>query len=515
MPRRAAAALVAAGILASRIVGLVRQRVISHYLGQGAVTDALNAAFRIPNFLQNLFGEGALSASFIPEYVRLRASGDEAGARRLAGAVAGLLGMVVSIVVAVGITGAPWLVDLLAMGFSDSTRALTVQLVRILFPGVGLLVLSAWCLGILNSHHRFFLSYAAPVVWSLAIIGMAIAAAGGAPERLVVWAAWGAVIGSALQFLVQLPTALRLAGGVRPSLDLGAPSVGRVLSNFGPAFLSRGVGQIGAFFDTIIASGLPAGGLSALTNAQALYLLPISLFGMSVAASELPAMAAAAGSDGDFAGLRARIRSGTDRVAFFVIPSALVFFFLGHYVAGLVFQSGRFGAADARWVWGTLAATSIGLLPQAAGRILSSAHYALGDTRGPLRFAAIRLVVGIVIGFLASRYGPGLVGIDPRWGTGGLGLATAVGGTLEYGLLRRSAAGRVGSLGIDRLLHAKFWAAGLLATAAAWLVAVVMPATGPLVEGGVVLGIFGLSYLAITIALGVGRTGDLLSRVRR
>ena len=515
MPRRGAAALVAAGILASRIVGLVRQRVMSHYLGQGAVTDAFNAAFRIPNFLQNLFGEGALSASFIPEYVRLRSSGDEAGARRLAGAVAGLLGLVVFVVVAVGVTGAPWLVDVLAMGFSGSTRTLTVQLVRILFPGVGLLVLSAWCLGVLNSHHRFFLSYAAPVVWSLAIIAMAIAAGGGAPERLVVWAAWGAVIGSALQFLVQLPTALRLAGGVRLSLDLGVPSVGRVLSNFGPAFLSRGVGQVSAFFDTIIASGLPAGGLSALTNAQALYLLPISLFGMSVAASELPAMSAAVGPDSDFQGLRARIRSGTDRIAFFVIPSTLVFLFLGHYVAGLVFQSGRFGGADARWVWGTLAATAVGLLPQAAGRILSSAHYALGDTKGPLRFATIRLVVGIVIGFLASRYGPALLGIDPRWGTAGLGLATAIGGTIEYGLLRRSASRRVGALTIDRLLHAKFWAAGLLATAMAWLVAVVMPVTGPLIGGVAVLGAFGVSYLGITAALGVGRIGDLLSRTRR
>ena len=351
-------------------------------MGQSAVADAFNAAFRIPNFLQNLFGEGALSASFIPEYVRLRSSGDEDGARRLAGAVAGLLGTVVLAAVAIGVMGAPWLVDMLALGFTDSTRDLTVQLVRIVFPGVGLLVLSAWCLGILNSHHRFFLSYAAPVVWSLAIIAMALAAADGAPERLVVWAAWGAVAGSALQLLVQLPTALKLAGRVRPSLDLAAPSVGKVVGNFGPAFLSRGVVQISAFFDTIVASLLPAGGLTALTNAQLLYSLPISLFGMSVAASELPAMSAVAGSPAPPEALRARIRAGTDRVAFFVIPTVFAFLFLGHFVAGLVFQSGRFGAADARWVWGTLAATSFGLLPQASGRILSSAHYALATPAG-------------------------------------------------------------------------------------------------------------------------------------
>ncbi len=505
----------AAGIFASRVVGLVRQRVLSHYLGQGAVADAFNAAFRIPNFLQNLFGEGALSASFIPEYVRLRSSGDEEGARRLAGAVAGLLGTVVLAVVAIGVTGAPWLVDVLALGFSDATRDLTVQLVRILFPGVGLLVLSAWCLGILNSHHRFFLSYAAPVVWSLAIIGMALAAADGAPERLVVWAAWGAVIGSALQLVVQLPAALKLAGRIRPSVDRTAPSVRRVIGNFGPAFLSRGVGQISAYFDTIVASLLPAGGLTALTNAQALYTLPISLFGMSVAASELPAMAAVAGSPAPTEALRARIRAGTDQVAFFVIPTVFAFLFLGQFVAGLVFQSGRFGATDARWVWGTLAATSLGLLPQASGRILSSAHYALGDTRRPLRFAAIRLTVGVVIGYLASQFGPGLVGIDARWGTAGLGLATAIGGTLEFVLLRRSMAAQVGSLAVDRILHAKLWAAGLLASAVAWLVAVMLPVLGPLGAGSVVLGVFGLTYLALTMAFGVGRVRDLAARFRR
>jgi len=461
---------------------LVRQRVLSHYLGQSAIADAFNAAFRIPNFLQNLFGEGALSASFIPEYVRLRSSGDETAARRLAGAVAGLLGTVVLVVVAAGVTGAPWLVDVLALGFADQTRDLTVQLVRILFPGIGLLVLSAWCLGILNSHHRFFLSYAAPVVWSLAIIGMALAGAGGAPERLVVWAAWGAVGGSALQLLVQLPSALKLAGRVRPTLDTKDPSVARVIRNFGPAFLSRGVGQVSAYFDTIVGSLLPAGGLTALTNAQSLYTLPISLFGMSVAASELPAMSAAAGGTAPTDGLRARIRAGTDRVAFFVVPTVFAFLFLDHFVAG---------------------------------RLLSSAHYALGDTRRPLRFAVIRLAVGVVIGYLASQYGPGLVGIDPRWGTAGLGLASAAGGILEFVLLRRSMTARVGSLTVDRVLHAKLWISGGAATGVAWLAAAALPPLGPFVSGTIVLGVFGLGYLAASAAAGVGQVRDLASRFRR
>src|SRR5437868_11263067 len=158
-----AAALVALGILGSRLAGLVRQRVFAHYFGlQSDSADAFMAAFRIPNFLQNLFGEGALSASFIPVYAALIARGDRKEATKVAGAVAALLAMVTSLLVLLGILLTPILIALIAPGFSGAKRDLTIVLVRVLFPGAGLLVLSAWCLGILNSHHRFLLSYTAP-----------------------------------------------------------------------------------------------------------------------------------------------------------------------------------------------------------------------------------------------------------------------------------------------------------------------------------------------------------------
>src|SRR6476469_9235991 len=160
------AVLVAAGILLSRISGLVRLRVFSHYFGiMSEAADAFNAAFRIPNFLQNLFGEGVLSASFIPVYAGLRARGEDREAERVAGAVAALLGLVTALLVLVGILLTPWLIAIIAPGFDGEKRAATIRLVRILFPGAGLLVLSAWCLGVRNSHGRLFLSYAAPVLW--------------------------------------------------------------------------------------------------------------------------------------------------------------------------------------------------------------------------------------------------------------------------------------------------------------------------------------------------------------
>src|SRR5258708_30832299 len=203
--------LVALGILCSRLAGLVRQRVIAHYFGLEADADAWSAAFRIPNFLQNLFGEGALSASFIPVYAAFVARGERKEADRVAGAVASLLALVVSALVLVGVLATPLLIDLIAPGFTGAKRALTISLVRILFPGAGLLVMSAWCLGVLNSHHKFLVSYAAPVVWNAAMIAtLVLFGAGRALPPLAEILAWGSVVGSGLMFLVQLPIVLRL-----------------------------------------------------------------------------------------------------------------------------------------------------------------------------------------------------------------------------------------------------------------------------------------------------------------
>src|SRR5436190_9510915 len=166
--------LVGAGILISRIIGVIRQRVFAHYLGTSDAAGAFSAAFRIPNFLQNVFGEGALSASFIPVYANLLARGDQKEASRVADAVLTLLALATSLIVLVGVLTTPFFVGLFAYSFDPATRALTIQLVRIFFPGAGMLVLSAWCLGVLNSHRRFFLSYTAPVVWNLAIIATLI-----------------------------------------------------------------------------------------------------------------------------------------------------------------------------------------------------------------------------------------------------------------------------------------------------------------------------------------------------
>ena len=169
--KRRGASLVAAGILLSRLLGLVRQRVIGHYFGLSDAADAFNAAFRIPNFLQNLFGEGVLSASFIPMYARLSRRGARPEASRVARAVGGAAGLATSVLVVGGSRPRPGWSAVIAPGFSGEKRdARRARSSGSCSPASGLLVLSAWCLGVLNSHRRFLLSYAAPVAWNVAII---------------------------------------------------------------------------------------------------------------------------------------------------------------------------------------------------------------------------------------------------------------------------------------------------------------------------------------------------------
>ena len=509
------ALIVATGIFASRIFGLVRQRFLSHYLGLSDAADAFNAAFRIPNVLQNLFGEGVLSASFIPVYARLVAEGDRKEAARVAGAVAALLALVTSVLVLLGVLATPWLIGLIAPGFDGAKRELTIRLVRILFPGMGLLVLSAWCLGVLNSHRRFLLSYAAPVVWNVAIIASLIMFGGKMDGfELAEMAAWGSVIGSGLQFLVQLPVVLRLLGGVNLSLRSLSLNVRTVVRNFVPVFVGRGVVQISAYVDTLLASLLPSGAVTGIANAQVLYTLPVSLFGMAVSAAELPAMSEALGGESEVASyLRQRLSTGLRRIAFFVIPSAVAFFALGDVIAAALFQTGRFTHSDATYVWAILAGSAVGLLASTMGRLYSSTFYALRDTRTPLRFAMVRVALGIALGYVVALKGPALVGIDARWGAAGLTAAGGVAAWLELALLRRALALRIGATGLQPSHALRLWGAAIVGAAVAFVLKLGVGLWHPVVVAIVVLGTYGLIYVGLSAVLGVQEWREISTRV--
>ena len=506
--------MVGAGILISRIIGVIRQRVFAHYLGTSDAAGAFSAAFRIPNFLQNVFGEGALSASFIPVYANLLARGDKKEASRVADAVLTLLALTTSVIVLIGVLTTPLFVRLFAASFDPATRELTTQLIRIFFPGAGLLVLSAWCLGVLNSHRKFFLSYTAPVVWNLAIIATLIWFGRREDQfHLAIFTAWGSVIGSALQFGVQMPTVISLIRRLQPVLDIASANVRTVLRNFFPVFMSRGVVQISAFVDAMLAGLISPQAVAALTYAQSLYTLPVSLFGMSVSAAELPAMSSALGSQDQIADqLRHRLDDGLRRIAFFIVPSVMAMMAFGDVMTGALYQTGRFNRADSTYVWGILAGSTIGLLASTLGRLYASTYYALHDTRTPLRFAVVRVALTTGLGYVFAIPLPHLLGIDPKWGAAGLTASAGIAGWVEFALLRRSLNQRIGRTGLSSGYVAKLWLSALGGGALGWGIKLMLPHLHPILVAALVLVPYGLMYFAMASGLRVDEASAVIRR---
>jgi putative peptidoglycan lipid II flippase len=403
---------------------------------------------------------------------------------------------------------------------------------------VGLFVFSAWCLGILNSHRLFFVSYVAPVFWNLAMIATLLGfGRANSQSSLVVILAWGSVLGAFLQFGVQLPfifwrksaDGLSIGATIVFAFNTTLAPVRQVFRSLGPVVVSRGVVQLSALIDGWIASWLGTAAVAALTNAQIMYTLPISLFGMSVAASELPEMSSATGTREEIhEKLRLRLIAGKRNIAFYVIPCVAGFIVLGrHCVAGL-FQTGHFGSQDTLYVWYILMGSTVGLLAATWGRLYSSAFYALRDTRTPLWFALIRVALTAILGLLfafplrpylnAFLLGslhlptPSLPGIKLGLGAVGLTLSAGLAGWVEFLLLRRALQARIGSTALPNHYPAKIWAAALCASAAGW-------ATGRYVHLGfrwfnlgAILAAFGVIYALITLWAGLPEARSLLRR---
>ncbi len=499
----------------SRLFGFVRLRLFSFYFGVGLEADAFNLALRIPNMLQNLLGEGVLSASFIPVYARLRVSGSDTERSEVAGAVLGLAALAAASIVLLGVLLAPLLVQVLAPGFDADTKALTVRILQILFPGAGLFVASAWCLGVLNSHGRFLLSYVSPVVWNMAMIGVMLA--GGARvtrEELVILVAWGSVIGSALQVGIQWPTVRKVLGPFRVSLGRRSEHVRTVLRNFVPVVAGRGITQIAGFLDSMIASFLIKGSVSIISNAQLIYMLPVSLFGMAVSAAELPAMSGEASDDAEGAArVRSRLRQGLARITFFVVPSAVAFIALGDHIARVVLLGGAFGAAEVQWQWMALGGAGVGLLAATLGRLYASALYALQDARTPQRYAATRVTLSLIMGGSAAYWIGSHPEIDQRLGVACLMLASGLAAWVEFTLLKAAVRRRVGDASLESLALLKLVLAAGAAAGITWFLLDALGQPARIALSAAALGVYSVGYGIITWALGVPEARAIVSRV--
>ncbi|MFO0674395.1 MAG: murein biosynthesis integral membrane protein MurJ [Polyangiaceae bacterium] len=453
-PPARGALLVTAGILASRLIGLVRQRFVAHYLGTSDAADAVAAAFRVGNITQNLLGEGTLSASFIPTYARLRARSPSA-AHALARAAFGWILLISTVLSILGAVFAPALAGAVAAGYEGDKATLTAELVRILFPMTGVLVVGAWSLGILTSHRRFLIPYAAPVLWSAAQIGALVIAgrlAGVSRPGLARAVAWGALAGAGLQLAVMLVPVRRILGGIAPSLDRSAEGLGDVVRRLPGAVLGRGILQISGLIDTWLVSFLGAGANATFMYAQTAYLLPMALLGTGEAAASLPSLSEVdLTNEAERRSMVAGLGRSLTRVAVLAVGATVVFVVLGPEVVTVLFRGGSFDQASSLAVASALAAYGAGLPANAASRIVSTVCFAMGDTRRPATFAAIRVVVSTAVSVVAMR----------RFGVPGVIFGAVVAAWIELALLTRAVRRALGATGFAEVPLGKLVLTGL------------------------------------------------------
>jgi len=519
-----AALMVGTGIFFSRISGFLRDVVFAYFFGNTGLADVWRVSLKVPNVIQNLLGEGTLSASVIPIYSEFLEENREQDAGRFVGAVLGILMVVAGGAALIGVLLAPAVVPLVFFRWDAEKLELTIRLIQILFPMTGVLVVSAWALAVLNSHRRFFVSYVAPVAWNgailLTLVGFGFGR-GWTGSTLLTAVAWGALGGGVLQLAVQLPFAVPLLSHFRLSVDRTVSGASEALRNFVPVVAARGVVNIGSLIDVFLAALLVEGGVAALGYAQTLYLLPISLFGMSIAASELPELSRQRAKPTDE--LAAQVAKGLERIHFLLIPSTLAFILLGDLFVGGLYERGQFLATETLVVHAVLAAYALGLLASSGSRVLSTAFYALRDTRTPARMAYLRVVVSLVVGvslmFPFDNFGSGSL----RFGAVGLALGASVGAWIEYALLRRRLSRVLGTYGPDAGVRLRLLIAGgvasLVAVASKWVLGSTVPSrTGlmndwlggsapwllqPMLALSTAL-LFGMAYLFVSARLGVG-----------
>ena len=531
-----AALLIALGILSSRILGLVREKVVAYFFGLGAHLDVYQLVMKGANLLNNLLGEGTLSASFIPIYSRMLEEGRERDAGRFAGAVFGLLLVTLTTLTIAGVLAAKYLVTLIAPGFLGDAALvasgelpinrfdLAVYAFRIALPMAAFLALSAWALGVLNSHRRFFLPYFAPTLMNVAVIAALFIAAmtffddpfaEGVLEivpapilnKLLIAAVLGALVGGFLQFVVQLPLVFRVIRGFRLSMSTAVEGVKDAIGAFGPVVAGRGVAQLSSYVDVVLAGLATAGTLGALRPALVLYMLPISLFGMSVAASELPELSRI--STERLASFLERVERSTRQMLYLIIPTVIGYLVFGFLIVGGLFGGGAFDLDDTWLVYLILAGYTLGLGATAVSRLLQNSFYALNDTKTPAKIAVLRVTVSGVIGagLMFWLDGFGLVetlGLPPvarplTLAAVGLAVGASCGAWVELAALRIALRRSVDGfrLPVRRVLQM----VGLAVLAA-------IPAFGLrwiLMDGGLpvflqailVLGVYGAGYLAL------------------
>lgn len=411
--------------LLSRITGYVRDKVIAVLLGAGTRSDAFFVAFRIPNMLREIVGEGAMSSAFIPVYAEVAETRSEKEARAFVGRALGTFALLLAALTVAGIACSPWLVDLLAHKYRliPGKFELTVVLNRWIFPYVFLVSLSAFCQAVLNARHRFAVAAAAPLFLNVAMIFGAAVVAPRLEEPTYGLAA-GVLLGGVLQIAVQVPQLLRLRAVGRPALGWRDPAVRNVLGLMTPRLFAYGINTINSVIATRFASSLGNAQVSHLYYANRLKELVLGGFAVSLATAILPLLSRQALSE-DRGPFKENLAFALRLIAFVTVPATVGLIVLRVPIVRVLFEGGRFGPEDTVPTAGVLGALAAGLLFFAGVRVVVPAFYALKDTRLPVLAAFADCATFIALCILWA----------PVWGLAGIGLAASAAAAVNLSIL--------------------------------------------------------------------------------
>lgn len=387
----------------SRIMGMVRDMVVSRLFGAGFATDAFFAAFQIPNMLRRFFAEGALTSAFVPTFSECYTQKGEAEARELANTCFTLLTIVMAIVTIAGIIFSPQIVRLMFPGFAaePSKLELTVLLNRLMFPYIFFVSLVALCMGILNTLRHFFTPAISTVFLNITMILSAVFLHRSFNVPILSLAV-GVLVGGLLQLLLQLPVLWRKGFQLRFRFDFHNPAVRRIARLMVPSIFGVGVYYLNITVGNILASMLPQGSVSYLYYAQRLFEFPLGIFTVSVAQAVLPSMSRQA-AVGDIESLKDSLQFGLRLMIFITIPAMAGLIVSATPIFSLLFMGGAFDYAKAVACGDALVQYSIGLTSVAMVRVLAPAFYALKDTRTPVITALVAFILNLVFSLILMR----------------------------------------------------------------------------------------------------------------
>lgn len=470
--------------LLSRVTGYVRDKVIASTLGAGMRTDAFFVAFRIPNMLREIIGEGAMSSAVIPVYASVSAGRSEEEARAFLARVAGTFALLLTGITVLGILLSPWLVGLLAGQFHQTPGKfeLTVLLNRWIFPYILLVSLSALCQAILNAHHRFAISAAAPIFLNVALIFAALFVSPRLAEPTY-GLAGGVLAGGILQIAIQVPQLRRLRAVGRPALGWGDPAVRSVLLLMAPRLFAYGINTVNTVVSTRFAAGLGNASVSHLYYANRLKELVLGGFAVSVATAILPLLSRQALA-ADREPFKDNLAFALRLIAFVTVPASVGLVVLQVPIVRVLFQGGRFGASDTAATAGALAALAVGLFFFAGVRVLVPAFYALQSTTLPVLAALADAAVFLLLCGILTR----------PLGLPGIGLAASAAAAVDVAILLAALRRRHGPMR-GRALAASLIRIGAAAAAMGLLLA----GTFRLVPSGDIAGWRGAGILAVMI----------------